>query len=93
MTPADITALLKDYGPWGLLGLTIAALRWIFGKYDGAQEARIADGAKTAVGLAAATRAMDDNTRATEEVAKLQTAQEARIAVLVDRLDARRSIS
>jgi hypothetical protein len=42
--PASLTKLLADYGPWGMLSLTLLSLRWMFGKFEASQQARIDDG-------------------------------------------------
>ncbi len=44
MDPAGLTRTLAEYGPWGMLALSLLALRWVFAKYDAAQEARIKEG-------------------------------------------------
>lgn len=84
MDPVQITSLLKDYGPWGALGLCLWALRWMFGKYDGVQEARIADGREQTKALQASTAALDSSARLTANL-------EAKVSLLADRLDRPRS--
>ena len=58
MGPADLTKTLAEYGPWGMLALTLLALRWVFLKYDAAQEARIKEGKEIGVLLAASNDAL-----------------------------------
>ena len=59
MTPADLTSLLKDYGPWGLLAISLLSIRWMFGKFEASQQARIDDGKLYAGALKDAAKAIE----------------------------------
>jgi hypothetical protein len=75
-SPVAITKLLADYGPWGMLALSLFALRWLFLKYDAAQEARIKEGKENGVLVAAANDALT-------KTHSLIEAQNARMAALI----------
>jgi hypothetical protein len=76
MEPAALTKTLADYGPWGLLALALIALRWVFLKYDAAQEARIKEGKENGVLAAASNDALT-------KTHSLIEAQNARMAALL----------
>jgi hypothetical protein len=76
MDPAGLTRTLAEYGPWGMLALSLLALRWVFAKYDAAQEARIKEGKEIGVLLAAANDAL-------RKTHSLIEAQNARMAALL----------
>ncbi len=59
-SPAVITKLLADYGPWGMLALSLYAIRWLFLRYDKVQEARVTDGKENAALAARMTVALNE---------------------------------
>lgn len=74
--PAALTRLLADYGPWGMLAISLVTMRWLFLKYDAAQEARIKEGKENGVLVAAANDALT-------KTHSLIEAQNARMAALL----------
>jgi hypothetical protein len=59
-----ITKLLADYGPWGMLALTLLSLRWMFGKFEASQQARIDDGKLYAGALKDSAKAIEKSNEA-----------------------------
>ncbi len=76
MEPTALTKMVLDGGPYGLLAISLIALRWVFLKYDAAQEARIKEGKEIGVLLAAANDALT-------KTHSLIEAQNARMAALL----------
>lgn len=63
-SPVAITKLLADYGPWGMLALTLLSLRWMFGKFEASQQARIEDGKLYAGALKDSAKAIEKSNEA-----------------------------
>jgi hypothetical protein len=63
-SPVAITKLLADYGPWGMLALTLLSLRWMFGKFEASQQARIDDGKLYAGALKDSAKAIEKSNEA-----------------------------
>lgn len=59
MDPAAIAKTLADYGPWGMLALSLISLRWMFSKFESSQQARIDDGKLYAGALKDAAKAIE----------------------------------
>lgn len=69
MTPDDLTSLLKDYGPWGLLAISLLSIRWMFGKFEASQQARIDDGKLYAGALKDAARVIEKSNKTSVDLA------------------------
>jgi hypothetical protein len=76
VVPADLTKALAEYGAWAMLAMTLYALRWLFLKYDAAQEARIKEGKENGVLVAAANDAL-------RKTHSLIEGQNARISAMI----------
>jgi hypothetical protein len=63
-SPVAITKLLADYGPWGMLAMTLLSLRWMFGKFEASQQARIDDGKLYAGALKDSAKAIEKSNEA-----------------------------
>jgi hypothetical protein len=78
--PASLTKLLADYGPWGMLALTLIALRLMFGKFEALQQARFDDGKLYAGALKDSAKATEKNN---ETLADL-SAEVARMKLMIE---------
>ena len=82
MTDAVVSAILSYGAPGIIIAILLAALRWVFQKYDAAQEARIEEGkeiAKIATASAAALEVANRNT--TLVLAELETCRQFSMSV------------
>ena len=59
MTPLDITNLLKEYGPWGIIALLVVVIVSLYRDLGRSNERAIADRDKVLQGLHAATTAAE----------------------------------
>jgi hypothetical protein len=80
--PANLTKLLADYGPWGMLALTLLSLRWMFGKFEASQQARIDDGKLYAGALRDSARAIEKSNEAVVDL----SAEVARLKLFIEHL-------
>jgi hypothetical protein len=78
--PASLTKLLADYGPWGMLSLTLLSLRWMFGKFEASQQARIDDGKLYAGALKDSAKAIEKSNEAVVDLA----AEVARLKFMIE---------
>lgn len=77
---AELTALLKDYGPWGLLSLSLLANRMLLGWWRDCMTARIEERGTLATTIerqaasnVAAAATLDDVREGQVEIARLVT--------------------
>ena len=67
--PALLAKMMSDYGPYGLLTIALLTIRWIFGKYEAAQQARIDDGRLYAAALKDAAKALEKSNEVSVDLA------------------------
>ena len=81
MTEAiGLAKALSDYGPWGMLSLTLFSLRWMFGKFEASQQARIDDGKLYAGALKDSAKAIEKSNEAVVDLA----AEVARLKLMIE---------